>query len=263
MRWLLRSVALALAAAACALPGARAGEEKPVRALFVLVGAGGHNVEVNTPPLLRTIDKVGGIKVSLLAPPKGKPGDGAHLAKLADIKRSEHDVLVFYTVGNKLSADAERAIQKFVEEGGGLVAIHGATASFGTSKVWLNLVGARFAGHAPGLHELVIDIADPKHPITAGVGPFPIRDEEYTYRFAEGVKRHVLARFKQRPAKTSEKQGNNDILWTVEVGKGRVFHCGLGHDAQSWSTPEFQRLILQGIHWAAGNPKRVGLPQSK
>ncbi len=263
MRWSLCSLALVLLAALWALSGALAGDARPVRALFVLVGAGGHNVEVNTPPLLGTIDKVGGIKVTLLAPPKGKPGDGAHLVKLAEVKRSDYDVLVFYTVGNKLAPEAEQALLKFVEEGGGLVAIHGATASFGNSKAWLNLVGARFAGHAPGLHELVIDITDPKHPITAGVGSFPIRDEEYTYRFADGVKRHVLARFNKRPAKTVEKKDNNDILWTVEVGKGRVFHCGLGHDARSWSTPEFQRLILQGIHWAAGNPRVVTLPRPK
>ena len=61
---------------------------------------------------------------SLLAPPKGKPGDGAHLAKLAEVKRADYDVLVFYTVGNKLDAEQEKALQTFVEEGGGLIA-HG------------------------------------------------------------------------------------------------------------------------------------------
>src|SRR5205085_12560186 len=145
---------------------------------------------------------------------------------------------------------------------GGLVAIHGATASFGNSKVWTNLVGGRFAGHAPGLYDLTIDIVDTKHPITAGVGPFVVNDEEYTYQFAKGVKRHVLARFKERPVKSKEKD-NNDILWTIEVGKGRVFHCGLGHDTKAWSTPEFQKLILQGIHWAAGQPKRINLTATK
>ena len=28
-------------------------------------------------------------------------------------------------------------------------------------------------------------------------------------------------------------------------------------------TPEFQKLILQGIHWAAGQPKRVDLKAGK
>jgi type 1 glutamine amidotransferase len=255
---LVVAVALTLAAVARA-PAGRA-EERPVRALFVLVGAGGHNVEVNTPPLLKVIERLGGIQVTLLAPPKGKPGDGAHLAKLAEVKRDDYDVLVFYTVGNNLSAEQEKAIQKFVEDGGGLVAIHGASASFGNSKVWLNLVGGRFAGHAPGTHDLQIDIVDRDHPITAGVGPFVVNDEEYTYRFADGVQRHVLARFHERPPGSVEKNGNNDILWTIEAGKGRVFHCGLGHDVKAWGNPNFQKLILQGIYWSAGRPKVVNLP---
>lgn len=239
-------------------PAVVVAQEKPVRALFVLVGAGGHDVEKNTPPLLKALEKVDGLKVALLAPPKGKPGDGSHLAKLADIKRADYDVLVFYTVGNSLKPEQEKALQSFVEEGGGIVAIHGVTASFGNSKVWLNLVGARFAGHAPGLYDLTVEITDPTHPITAGVDAFTINDEEYTYKFAEGVKRHVLARFKERPAKSKEKK-NNDILWTIEVGKGRIFHSGLGHDVKAWSTPEFQKLIAQGIFWAAGQPRRVTL----
>jgi len=249
-------------AVAWALPAAGA-DDKPVRVLFVLNGSGGHNIEVNTPPLFKTIDAVGGIKATLLAPPKGKPGDGEHLAKLADVKRADYDVLVFYTVFPKLDPAAEKAIQTFVEEGGGLVALHGATASFGNSKAWLNLTGGRFAGHASGTYDLLIDIVDPKHPITEGVTPFTINDEEYTYKFADDVKRNVIAKFRERPAKTSEKNNNNDILWTIEVGKGRVFHCGLGHDVKAWSTPQFQKLVLQGIHWAAGAPKTVNIPAGK
>lgn len=246
----------------CAVP-LGAAQDKPVRALFVLVGSGGHDVEKNCPPLLERIKQVGGIEVTLLAPPKGKPGDGAHLAKLAEVKRADYDVLVFYTVGNKLEGDAEKAVQAFVEDGGGLVALHGATASFGNSKVWLNLTGGRFAGHAPGTYDLLINVTDKDHPIVAGIEPFTVNDEEYTYKFAEGVKRHVIGQFRERPAKSPEKNNNNDILWTIEAGKGRVFHCGLGHDVKAWSNPSFQKLVMQGVHWAAGKPKSVAIPKDK
>lgn len=238
-------------------------EEKPLRVLFVLVGAGGHNVEINTPPLLKTMDQVGGFQVTLLAPPKGKPGDAAHLAKLATVKRADYDVLVFYIVAGRLDEASEKAIQTFVEEGGGLVALHGSGASFGNSKPWFQLLGGKFAGHAQGTFDLLIDMVDTRHPITQGVQPFTINDEEYTYQFAEGVKRHVLARFRERPAKSVEKNGNNDILWTIDVGKGRIFHCGLGHDVTAWSNPSFQKLVMQGIHWAAGKPMAVELPKTK
>jgi type 1 glutamine amidotransferase len=257
MTWLAR-ICTVLAIAALMSSATRA-EDKPVRALFVLCGSGGHNIEVNAPPLLKTIDTLGGIKVTLLSPPKGKPGDGEHLAKLADVKRADYDVLVFNTVFGKLDPAAEKAVQTFVEDGGGLVGIHGVTASFGNSKVWFNLMGGRFAGHAAGTHDMLIDIVDPKHPITDGVMPFTVNDEEYTYRFAD-VKRNVIGKFRERPAKTVEKNGNNDILWTIEAGKGRVFHSGLGHDVKAWSNPSFQKVIIQGIYWSAGTPKSVTIP---
>jgi type 1 glutamine amidotransferase len=249
------------AAVAVLVFGPAPADEKPVRALFVLVGAGGHNVEVNTPPLIARIKELGGIEATLLAPPAGKPGDGAHLAKLAEVTKADYDVLVFYTVGNKLDAAQEQALQKFLDEGGGIVAIHGATASFGSSKLWGEITGGRFAGHAPGTYDLLINVVDRQHPITAGVEPFVVNDEEYTYRFTDGVKRHVLAQFRERPAKTAEKNGNNDILWITERDRGRIFHSGLGHDVKAWSNPAFQKLIIQGIYWAAGRPKEVTIPK--
>jgi type 1 glutamine amidotransferase len=229
---------------------------RPVRVLFVLGSPPYHDIR-NLPPILEgVLEKVGGIQVTRLEPPLNKaPNDAAHLAKLANIKRADHDVLLFYTSGYKLGEVAERALEKFVEEGGGIVGIHGASLTFGNSSVWLNLLGARFTGHIPGTHTLNIVIADPKHPITSGVGDFSIVDEEYKHKFAD-VDRHVLARFRERPPQSDQK-ANMDIIWTREIGKGRVFYCALGHGKEAWQNPAWQKLIAQGIFWAAGRPRQV------
>src|SRR5262245_44601510 len=107
------------------LSGAQA--QKPVKLLLVLVGSAGvHDVEKTPPYLEEAIRKVGGIEVTKLAPPVGKQGDGAHLAKLAAIRPGDADVIAFYTVGQRLAPEQEAALTNFVEQGGGLVAIHGA-----------------------------------------------------------------------------------------------------------------------------------------
>lgn len=231
-------------------------EKKPVRVLFVLGSPPYHDIR-NLPPILeKVLDRLGGFKVTRLEPPKDRPPDDpAHLAKLADLKRSDYDVLVFYTSQMKLNPKEERALEKFVEDGGGIVGIHGASLSFPGSQVWTRLLGARFAGHIPKTHKLNIVIADTGHPITAGLEPFTIIDEEYKHRFAD-VKRHVLARFRERP-EGSDQSANMDIVWTREVGKGRVFYCALGHDKDAWQNPHWQKLIVQGILWAAGQPREV------
>ena len=127
--------------------------------------------------------------------------------------------------------------------------------------MWNRLLGGQFAGHIPGTHKLNIVIADPKHPITAGVGPFTIVDEEYKHRFAK-VDRHVLARFRERPPE-SDAKANMDILWTRQVGKGRVFYCAWATTRTPGENPAWQKLVVQGILWAAGQPREVKIPQGE
>ncbi len=239
------------------LAGGASGAEAPIRVLLVLAGGGPHDVEKNPPLLEAALKADGGFQVTRLAPPEGRQADGAHLAKLAEIKPGDYDVLAFYTVGQNLTPEAESALKRFVEAGGGLVAMHGATASFGNSNGWMRMVGGRFAGHAPGVYPLTLVASDPEHPIMKGLGEIRITDEEYTFRFPEGVERHVIARFKERPANTAEKNGNMDAVWTINEGKGRVVYACPGHGAETWSNPAFQKLIAQSICWAAGKPREV------
>jgi type 1 glutamine amidotransferase len=53
-----------------------------------------------------------------------------------------------------------------------------------------------------------------------------------------------------------------DIVWAREVGKGRVFYCALGHGREAWENPAWQKLVVQGILWAAGRPREVTIPKA-
>ncbi len=252
--WSLSLLGLAGILAAFVAPATAA--DKPVRVLFVLGSPPFHDIRKLPPILEKTLAQVGGFEVTRLEPPPDKaPNDPAHMAKLADVKRSDYDVLMFYTSGYNLNDAQERALEKFVEDGGGIVGIHGASLTFGKSQMWLRLLGARFTGHIPGTHKLNIVIADKSHPITAGINDFSIVDEEYKHRFAD-VPRHVLARFRERPP-GSDPKANMDIVWTRDIGKGRVFYCALGHGKDAWENPSWQKLIIQGILWSAGRPHEV------
>src|SRR5438874_12751344 len=126
-RWGAVALAAALALGA-AQPALAADGDKPVRVLFVLGSPPFHDIRTLPPILEKVLDQVGGFQVTRLEPPKDKPpDDAAHLAKLADVKRSEYDVLLFYTSKYQLDELQERALEKFVEDGGGLVGLHGAS----------------------------------------------------------------------------------------------------------------------------------------
>src|SRR5882672_2642488 len=130
-------VASSLSTPSNAADNKKADDTKPVRILFVLGSPPFHDIRTLPPILEKVLDQVGGFQVTRLEPPKDKPpDDAAHLAKLADIKRSDYDVLLFYTSKYQLNELQERALEKFVEDGGGLVGLHGASFSFSNSKVW-------------------------------------------------------------------------------------------------------------------------------
>jgi type 1 glutamine amidotransferase len=258
---LVAAILLSLLAVAGA--GGQREAERPVRVLFVLGSPPFHDI-VKLPPILEgALREVGGFTVTRLEPPPGKPTDAARIGKLAELSRRDSDVALFYTTGLSLPADAEKALQAFVEEGGGVVALHGASASFDGSAVWTRLVGGRFAGHAPGLFDLPVEVADPMHAVMAGIGAFTCTDEEYCHRFPENVPRHVIARFRERPANSRDRDGNRDVAWTREVGRGRVFYTALGHDEKSWRHPAWQKMVIQGILWSAGRPRAVTIPSAQ
>jgi type 1 glutamine amidotransferase len=218
--------------------------DQPIRVLYLHAKHGDDKGKL----LEQLLEKIGGFQVHR----------EDNSAKLLDLKREDYDVLLYYG-GPKSDEASDRAIEKFVDAGGGVVALHHASAV--GSKSWTQLLGARFAGHPP-ITELTVLIADDKHPITAGLKEFKITDEPYKHNLTN-VQRHVVARFKDRPNDKDPKaaMANLDIVWTREVGKGRVVYCALGHGKAAWENPAWQKLVVQAICWAAGKPREIKLPQ--
>jgi type 1 glutamine amidotransferase len=236
-------------------------DAKPVRVLMVLGSPPFHDI-VKLPPILESaLARAAGFEVRRLEPPAGKPTDSAHIAELASLSKKDTDVVLFYTTGLNLGKAEEDAIRRFLEGGGGIVALHGAILSFRNSNFWKSLLGGEFAGHLPGTHPLSIQITDIQHPIAQGIEKIEVVDEEYTHKYVEHVRRHVVGKFLKRPPGSAGK--DMDIIWTREEGKGRVVYIGLGHDEKTWKNPDFQKLVAQSLAWAAGKPREVKIPDEK
>ncbi len=81
---------------------------------------------------------------------------------------------------------------------------------------------------------------------------FETTDEEHCHELETTVARHVLGRFVARPPMSVCPDGPNEMMWTREFGRGRIFYNSLGHDVATWQNEAWQRLVIQGIQWAAG-----------
>jgi putative membrane-bound dehydrogenase-like protein len=166
------------------------------------------------------------------------------LDDLNDDELDRYQALVLYnnhlTVGDRQLA----ALMRFVGDGGGLVVIHCASASFQNSEEFIRLVGAAFKSHGTGTFSTV-RVAE-AHPAIAGVPSIASWDETYVHTKHNPVNRTVL--------EVRRENGHDEPwTWVRTYGKGRVFYTAWGHDERTWGNPAFQQLIGQGIRWTIGD----------
>ncbi len=155
----------------------------------------------------------------------------------------KYDVFMFYGNRSGLTNDQEHALLSYVDEGGGFVAIHTATASFNDSDAFVNLIGAAFKSHGEGT--FTTQQVEPDHPVLDGVPEIESWDETYVH-------------MKHNPDKTVlsvRVDGDHEEPWTWvrNHGDGRVFYTAWGHDEQTWTNDGFKKLIENGLRWTAGD----------
>ncbi len=154
-----------------------------------------------------------------------------------------HVVLV-YANHPTIGRAQEQALLAFVRAGGGLCAVHSASACFANSPAWFDLIGARFQRHGTGTFGT--ELADPAHPLLRGFTGFTSWDETYVHD------RHNPDRTVLEVRVDGEHR--EPWTWVRRAGEGRVFYTAWGHDQRTWGNPGFHDLLARGIRWAAGDP---------
>ncbi|HRV80286.1 MAG TPA: ThuA domain-containing protein [Planctomycetota bacterium] len=131
------------------------------------------------------------------------------------------------------------ALQGFVREGGGFVALHCTSGCFMESDEWLQFVGARFQSH--GTEVFQQEVLAPEHPLMAGWPNFTAWDETYVQTHAPGD-RVVLSQ-----------RGSEPWSWVRSEGKGRIYYTASGHDERVWREPAYLDLLIRALDWTAGD----------
>jgi len=182
-------------------------------------------------------------------------------AFLASPELGGYDVLVLNYMNWQVPDPGEVArenLRHFVEGGKGLVLMHFACGAFQGWPQYKEVAGRvwepKLRGHDPR-GPFRVRIVDAEHPITRGMDSFDTDDELYTCLTGDRPV-HVLA------VATSKVDGKeHPMAFTNAYGKGRVFHCVLGHDVKALSFANVQQLYRRGTAWAAGlepeEPKRA------
>jgi type 1 glutamine amidotransferase len=164
---------------------------------------------------------------------------------------ARYDLLFLHLYNAKtptLSDAAKENLLQFVRGGKGLAVSHLSSASFKEWAEFQKMCGRYWvmgkSGHGPR-SVFKVRVANKEHPIATGLVDFEADDELYAKLQGEGDI-NVLVEADSDWSKQTE-----PLAFTLDYGKGRVFHEAFGHDGKAVRNPSVQKLIQRGCEWAA------------
>ncbi len=159
--------------------------------------------------------------------------------------RRAYDVTLFYNMHMNLPEGPFReAIEDLATRPQGVVILHHALLAWPELDVWTRLVGIEDRSFGYHMEQTIsIDIAQPDHPITQGLGSWQMPDETYTMADAGPDSDSLLTAEHPLSMRT--------IAWTRRIGPTPVFCLQSGHDHRTWEHPSFRTVLHRGILWVA------------
>jgi type 1 glutamine amidotransferase len=171
----------------------------------------------------------------------------------ADFLRGFAALAFVNTSGEILDAEGRKAVQAFVEAGGGFAGVH-AACDTGYQWPWYGeLVAAWFQSHPLRLQNAIVRIEDGRHPSTRGLPKRWKRwDEWYDYRANPRPHVRVLANLDEKTYQGGKMGEDHPIVWCHENMGGRSWYTGLGHTGRAFSDPLCLAHLAGGLKWALG-----------
>jgi len=194
-------------------------------------------------------------------------------AVLSPDKLLSFDVVIFNNnCGNKgpiMNTAQHQALQQYIQNGGGFVGIHCAGAVWkegGAFQQWYEgLIGTRLINH-PKVQEARLIVEDRSHSCTAHLPEeWMITDEWHRFSVNPREKVHVLISLDENSYEGEQKMGgDHPFTWLQHYDGGRSFFTSLGHTKEIYANPDYQKMLEQGILWAAGcGDESVEMPVNK
>ncbi|MGE3805833.1 MAG: ThuA domain-containing protein [Gemmataceae bacterium] len=277
-------LALGLALSGLSLPGARSADEKKIR-VVIIDGQNNHNWRATSPILKEALEKTGLFTVDVSS--NLKKGDKPGELKTVDFPPDlgKYDVVVSNYNGQPWPKEFNDALDANLKEGKiGLVIVHAANNAFGGWKEYNQMIGMGWRGPTGGDRlylddagkqvrvtkgegmgsghrysgDFQLNIRDAEHPVTKNMPRewLHARDELYDNMRGPIENIHLLATAYSKGTKVHE-----PMIWTIDYGKGKVFHTPMGHDVNAMRCIGFQTTLGRGTEWAATGKVTLPIPK--
>lgn len=259
--------------------------------LLIVDGQNNHNWEDTTKLMSSFLEETGRFTVDVATtPPQGASQEAWNGFRP---RFSDYDVVLSNYNGELWPEPVQKALEKYVSGGGGLVIVHAANNAFPqwtefNKMIGLGWRGAEYgkrvtldddgkvvvtppgegpgAGHGPQ-HQFQVIVRDPEHPVMKGMPRkwMHAKDELYHGQRGPAEHMHILATAYSAPDKRGT-GANEPMVWWIPYGKGRVFTTVMGHvgrnskDMQAMQCLGFQTVVKRGSEWAATGKVTLPIP---
>ena len=286
---LFLSLAIAFVAIATVLVDSSRGEEGDAVSelklpVLIVDGQNNHDWKTTTPAIRRALESSGRFTVDVAT----SPLTGNSMEGFRPPFKSYRAVVSNYN-GDSWPAQTQLDLIEYVRNGGGLVVAHAANNAFPAWPEFNEMIGLGGWGgrdersgpylvleanqwkrdFSPGIggahgpqYAFPVLIRDPEHPITRGMPQewLHVQDELYSRLRGPAHNITVLATSYSDPGKRGSGR-HEPVLFTLEFGKGRVFHTPLGHAEYSMNCVGFITALQRGTEWAATNDVTLPIPE--
>jgi len=188
--------------------------------------------------------------------------NGFDVDSTADSTRFRRKILKKYAAliflsptGKVFGPNEEKALQEYIQHGGGYVGIHSATDCEYNWQWYGDLVGGYFSSHPKEQQVAKLIVVDKDNAATKGLpDPWERKDEWYNFKYLN-PDIHVLLKIDEGSYTGGEMNGNHPMAWYHAFEGGRSFYTELGHTDESYSDPLYLGHLLAGIKYAIGEKK--------
>jgi type 1 glutamine amidotransferase len=140
------------------------------------------------------------------------------------------------------------AIKDFVTAGNGFYAFHNCSHISLSSKNYREVMGGAYISHPP-LRPFQVRASANKHPITDGMSPFMVNDEQH-YVIYDKDPKYVILEAENIDGLRFEDLGTKSISgWAYDFGKGRVVFTAVGHTIHAMWAPQYIEIQKRSIRW--------------
>jgi len=149
-----------------------------------------------------------------------------------------------------ITPEQAAAVKGFVNAGGGFYALHNCShiALSPAAKDYRDVMGGVYISHPP-LRPFQVRPTANKHPITDGIEPFMVNDEQHYVTYDKDPK-YLLLESENLDGLKFQDLGTKAISgWAYDYGKGRVVFTAVGHTIHAMWNPQYLEIQKRSMQW--------------